>query len=116
MSLIFITPYMHVHLASQPTLGDLQLLKAKGKEIRIIEKMATKWVLLGDLMMFDDGGTKVKNIKEKGDRDPILCCREIFESWIGGEGLQPCSWEKLIELIDDCREAVLAREIKDALS
>ena len=106
---------MHVSVcvASPPTLAELQVLKIKGKEIRIIEKMAGKWVMLGDLMKFDDRGTKVKNIKQEYS-DSISCCREIFECWIRGEGVQ-CSWKKLVELLGDCKEAELAKEIKDVL-
>ena len=77
--------------------------------------MSAKWLKLGDLLEFDDYGTKLNNIEQKY-KDPSLCCCEMFQDWIGGEGVRPCSWEKLIELIDDCDEVEMARDIKNALS
>ena len=76
--------------------------------------MAPKWLILGDLLEFE---TKtLENIEQKCGKIPNLCCREIFQRWINGEGVQPCSWEKLIDLVEDCGEVVLAEDIKNALS
>ena len=77
--------------------------------------MAAKWLKLGDLLEFDDYGATLNNIEQEYE-DPSLCCREMFQYWIGGGGVRPCSWEKLIELIDDCGEVVMAQDIKNALS
>lgn len=95
-----------------PTLTNLQVLKTKeGKKLRIINKLAGNWLHLGDLLEIDD----LDSIKEKCNNDPKLCCREILSQWIKGEGVEPCTWEKLIEIIDDVGDKGLARDIKNAL-
>ena len=71
--------------------------------------MAAKWWMLGDLL----GIETVENIKEEHRNMPELCCREIFVRWIRGEGVQPCTWQKLIELIEDVGHKALANDLKN---
>ena len=108
--ILFFVYYVDIPL----NLARLQVLKTGNKRIRIIERMASKWLMLGDLLEFDDGGTKLNNIERKYS-DPSSCCREIFQCWIRGEGVQPCSWEKLTDLIEDCGEVVLAKDVRNAI-
>ena len=39
----------------------------------------------------------------------------MFRHWLNGNGVRPCSWRKLIELLEDCDHEVLAKEIRDVL-
>ena len=73
--------------------------------------MAANWLTLGDLLKIDD----LDNIKEEYKNDPRLCCREMFNRWIRGEGVQPSTWGKLIELIDNAGDVVLAKDVKNAV-
>ena len=66
------------------------------------------------MLEFDD--INLKSIEQKYAGDPDKCCREIFYLWINGKGVKPCTWEKLIELIDEFDESNLAEGIKSALS
>ena len=100
-----------------PTMSKLQVLQAaNGKKIKIIDTIASEWMTLGDLLAFDDCSKKLNSIKQECSSVPNRCCREMFQCWIAGEGVQPCTWQKLIELISDCGEIVLAEQIKSALS
>jgi hypothetical protein len=99
-----------------PTLARLSVLKSNGKKIKIIKEMAPFWKKLGILMDFDDKGTELATFEVKNRGDPEECCRAIFQHWMNGNGVRPCSWRKLIELIDDCGQVVLAEEIQTALS
>ena len=67
-------------------------------------------------MNFDKSGTEIETIEKKYRGDPKECCRAIFQHWINGNGVKPCSWRKLIELIDDCDQEALAKEIQTAMS
>ena len=102
---------------SQPTIAELTLLKqADGKKIKIIASLAPLWRDLGFLMNFDQRGTEVETIEKKYRGDPKECCCAMFQHWLNGNGVRPCSWHKLIELIDDIDQEVLAQEIQTALS
>ena len=78
--------------------------------------MAPYWKDLGALMDFDKNGTELANIHSKHCGDPEECCRAVFQHWMSGNGVRPCSWRKLIELIDDSGRAALAEDIQTALS
>ena len=67
-------------------------------------------------MDFDNTGTQLEIIKKQHSMDLEACCLAVFQHWVKGNGVKPCSWHKLIELIDDCGEEVLAKEIQSALS
>ena len=68
------------------------------------------------LMDFDKSGTELATIDSKHRGDPKECCRAVFQHWVNRNGVRPCSWRKLIELIDDCDQEALAEEIQTALS
>ena len=100
-----------------PTLATLSMLRTpQEKKIQIIKRMAPHWRDLGFLIDFDKNGTELATIDSKHHGDPKECCRAIFQHWVNGNGVKPCSWRKLIELIDDCDQETLAEEIQTALS
>ena len=100
-----------------PTLAALFMLQtSQGKKIHIIKRMAPFWRDLGSLMDFDESGSEVVVIEGKHRGDPKDCCRAIFQHWVNGNGIKPCSWRKLIELIKDCEQEMLAEEIQMVLS
>ena len=100
-----------------PSLALLSVLKThEGKKIQIIKRMAPHWHDLGALMDFDESGTELATIDSKHRGDPKECCRAVFQHWVNGNGVRPCSWRKLIEVIDDCDQETLAKEIQTALS
>ena len=99
-----------------PTLAKLRLLRnALGKKIKIIERVAPFWQSLGDHLDFDDSGSKLATIKADHSTSEA-CCRAMFQRWVSGNGLTPCSWRTLVDLLDDLDEVVLAQDIRSALS
>ena len=78
-------------------LGKLSVLKtAAGKKIKIIESVAPLWQSLVDKLEFDSSGSKLGLIKATHPN---------------GNGVRPCSWCKLIELLEDCDLDDLASEV-----
>ena len=99
-----------------PSLAKLAVLRtAEGKKIKIIERVAPFWQSLGDQLDFDKSGSKLALIKAEHPTNPEACCRAMFQHWLNGNGVRPCSWRKLVELIDDLDQEVLAQEIQTAL-
>ena len=102
---------------SVPTLANLSELKApNGQSINIITKMAPNWRDLATSMNFDNDGTQLRIIEGKYPGDPVECCRAMFQHWLHGNGEQPCTWRKLIELINKGPNRVLAQEIQCVFS
>ena len=99
-----------------PTLGKLFLLKTSGGRIRIIETVTPKWQKFGYQLEFDGSGTKLDVIKATHPTDPEACCRDMFQHWLIGNGVRPCSWRKLIELLEDCDLDDLAAGVRSACS
>ena len=67
-------------------------------------------------MDFDASGTQLDIIDAKYRGDPEACCHAVFQHWVKGNGVRPCSWRKLIELIEDVDQGELAHKIEAALS
>ena len=106
-----------IFLDSQPTIAQLLLLKtADGKKIKIISELAPSWRDVGYLMNFDLRGKEIETIDQKHRGDPKHCCRAMFQHWLDGNGVRPCSWGTLIELLNDCDQEVLVQDIQSVLS
>ena len=102
---------------AKPSLAKLSLLPAaQGKKIKIIEKVAPFWERLGDQLNFDDSGSRLDLIKAEYPTNPEDCCRAMFQHWLNGNGLTPCSWRTLIKLLNDLDQVVFAKDIQSALS
>ena len=67
-------------------------------------------------MNFDPTGAEIESIELKYHGDPKECCRAMFQHWLNGKGVRPCSWGKLIELLKDCDQQALLEEIQSTLS
>ena len=104
-------------IEATPTLKNLSMMKIEeGKKIKIISAVASRWQELGDQLEFDVFGAKLDAIKTKNLGDPEACCREMFQHWLKGSGVRPCSWRKLIELLEDCDFEVLAGQVNSVFS
>ena len=98
------------------TLAKLSLLRtAGGKKIQIIKRLAPSWREVGILLDFDESGTELDIIEKTHPTNPVACCQAMFQHWVKGNGVRPCSWSTLIDLLEDCDQQTLAKEIQDAL-
>ena len=103
---IIITVNLSTDIDATPTLKNLSIMKIKeGKRIRIISTVASKWQDLGDQLEFDEFGAKLDAIKTKNLGDPEACCREMFQHWLKGSGVIPCSWRNSL----NCSKTVTLR-------
>ena len=106
--------FLHI-IDATPSLAKLSVLRSAGGKIQIIKRVAPNWRGLGILLDFDEAGAQLDIIDSKHRGDPEACCQAMFQYWVKGNGVTPCSWNTLIELLDDCDQQALAKEIQDAL-
>ena len=91
------------------------MLRVGDKKIQIIKTLAPNWNELGDLLDFDKIGTELDNIEKAHSTDKARC-KAMFQHWLKGNGVKPCSWWTLIQLLKDCDQESLANEIQDVLT
>ena len=97
-----------------PSLASLSMLRVGNKKIQIIKTLAPDWNDFGVLLDFDEAGTELDSIEKAHPTDKARC-KAMFQHWLKGNGVRPCSWRKLIQLLEDCDQDLLAKEIQDAL-
>ena len=102
-------------LDDTPTLAKLSVFRAaRGKRIQIIKRLAPNWrdleLDLEILLDFDEAGSQLDIIDSKHRGDPEAFCQAMFQHWLKGNGVKPCSWNTLVELLDDCGQQALARD------
>ena len=91
----------------------MKLKTAKGEKLEIIKSLTPQWRQLGLLMDFDKDGQTVDLIEvEHQVKGQTVCCLELFKLWLKGPD---ATWGNLIELLIDCEQTTLAKEVKDAL-
>lgn len=98
-----------------PTLRQLHILRSPTAKVRIISRLSSQWQAIGDILEFDGSGAKLMDIELDNNKDPKSCCRDVFRLWLTGEGVRPCSWQKLIEILGDIDQEMLAKEIEAVL-
>ena len=86
-----------------------------GHIVRIIKTLKPNWKIVGDLLEFDDTGTRLLDIEDNNRGNPETSCRDMFQLWLMGEGKQPSSWRALLEILRDGDMKSLATEIEAAL-
>ena len=118
-STVFDLVAMHVHAIVtdvRPKLKDLQLLKDHdGHEIRIIERVASKWIVLAVALNFDE--SRIEIIEEDKGRSVEKACLEMFIRWLNGEHDQKMStWGTLIQCLTQAGLDDVARTLKKILA
>ena len=101
-------------LDSMPTLKQLKLMEIGIEEIKITEIMCTAWKTMGELLDFDNLGSKVTTI-EKETLGLENCLVKVLRLWMKGESrdYKPASWRTFIKLLRDSGNSALAKKIDD---
>ena len=106
---------MHIFmLDSMPTLKQLKLIEIGNEKIKITVITCKAWKNIGELLDFDDLGSKVSSIKAEtsGLEDRLI---EVLLLWMKGESrdYKPASWRTFIKLLRDSGHHALAKKIDD---
>jgi len=83
----------------------------KSEKINIPERIGTKYLRFGILLLDDKAGEKLDAVtKEKSDVTDINLA--ILMRWLRGEG-RAISWKILTQVLRECDLTVLAEKIED---
>ena len=96
---------------------ELSNLKRSGGQnpVKIIERIGgEKSSALGDILLKDEHGVRMKNIKHE-ERSIEAVNREMFRQWLQGGGAR-VSWKALVDALDTVGLNTLADDMIDALS
>ena len=66
-------------------------------------------------MDFDATGKKLQQI-QADEHDVEQRCQAMFQHWLEGNGVEPVSWNTLIEILEDCKFGALANNVTKHLS
>ena len=103
-------------LSATPRLSELVLMRTpQGEKVEIIESVAIEWRRLGTMLDFDSVGNRLKLIASEERDKPEPCCQSMFQYWLSGKGVQPATWGRLIQMLEDCHFIAVAQRVKEAL-
>ena len=91
-------------------------MKIRSGKIKITERLCTEWKTIGQLLDFDDYGSKVLKIEEQ-TRDMEDCLTQVLSLWLQGRSraYKPATWKTFVELLKDCDQNSLASELERQL-
>ena len=102
-------------LSARPTIKKLKILRAPdGQTVEIMTAVAPKWKDVGIYLDFDATGQYLDTIETGYEKDPVACCQAMFQHWLKGNGEEQ-TWDKLTEILKDCRLGILADKVADVL-
>ena len=79
----------------------------------MVEKVSANWEELALALHFD--GEVIRAVERNQHFQVEACCRTILQRWLDGEGLQPVTWETLLEALVDIEHDTLARDLRREL-
>ena len=94
----------------KPTLPQLLNFTGKSGKINIPERIGAHYRTFGILLLNDENGAKVESItKEESTMTDMNL--KILSKWLQGEGIQPPTWNTVIEVLRQSNNLALAEEI-----
>ena len=102
--------------AERPTLPKLINFETTRRTINISREIGQNWKKVGILLLNDENGAVVNAIYQQHVGNAEGTNLDILQKWINGEGIEDCSWHRLLRVlrIADCTK--LAEELEDAFS
>lgn len=82
----------------------------------VLKSVAAEWERLAITLHIDKDGCKIATIKRNLWGIGVeACCIEVFQRWLRGEGLEPVTWETMLESLRDLEYFNLAGDIEKHL-
>ena len=95
---------------NKPTLPKLLKFPGRSGNINIPEKIGTNFRVFGIHLLNDENGERVESIARENSDVSLT----ILSRWLRGEGMQPATWRKLIQVLRDSNLSALAEDIENA--
>ena len=94
----------------------LAVPKNDGSKVNIVEQIGTKYETFGILLLRDDNGQLVSNIKYDNKENGVeSIVTAIIREWLFGRGKLPVSWKTLIEILREMNLKILADDVEGNL-
>ena len=90
---------------SRPTLPELLRLK-------VPQGVGANYTTFGVVLLNDELGSRVDAIDNMYCRDGERICLKILQEWLEGKGLEPVTWNTLIQALRDSGLSSLADHIR----
>ena len=103
-------------VGEKPKLTKLLSFPTSTGAINITEKVGSKYVQLGLMLLEDDDGSTVDQITSDCHHKSADIALEILKRWIRGKGRQPVTWQTLTETLKIIGLTELASSIESSLS
>ena len=105
-----------ISAAQGPTLPQLISLPTRtGETINIVQRVGTRYTLLGIVLLNDKDGSIVNQITTQHQLNAVNITLEILMRWIRGEGKQPVTWNTLTDTLAAIGLTELAKSILESL-
>ena len=91
--------------ASRPTLPELLRLK-------VPQEVGAHYTTFGVLLLDDKTGSRVEALKMECLGVPENVTQKILQEWLKGKGLEPVTWQTLIQTLRDSGLSSLAEHIR----
>ena len=88
---------------------------SKGKHINFITKCCFRYQNLAIWLLDDVNLDTTTMLEMQCNRNPENITTEIFKRWIRGDGINPISWDALVQVLHNADLHNLADELQDAL-
>ena len=101
----------------RPKLGEfISFPTVSGDTINIREKVGSKFEDLGIVLLGDDDGSLVDQIKEDCHHKSADIVGDILKRWVRGKGKQPVTWRTLTDCLKTIGLSPLASSIELSLT
>ena len=98
----------------RPKMWQLQkFVGVSGRVFKVVEKVSADWEELALALRFDH--EIIRAVKQSEHFQVKAACRRILQRWLDWEGLQPVTWETLVEALVDIEHGTLARDLRREL-
>ena len=85
----------------------------RGRVIKVVEEVSADWDELALALHFS--GEVIRTVRESEHFQVEKACRTILHKWLDGQGLQPATWDTLMECLKDINHRSLAEDLRKEL-
>ena len=98
----------------RPELWQLQrFVGVRGRVVKVMKEISADWEKLALALHFRGG--VIRTVRESGHFQEERACRTILHKWLDGQGLQPATWDTLVECLEDIDHWSLAEDLRKEL-
>ena len=82
--------------------------------IKLPSHVGPKVNAFGTILLQDELGNKMPNIKKRVHEDPEEMAMEVLKEWLAGKGVE-VSWNSILSALRDCDLSLMADQLQAAV-